>query len=43
MGSKRIASRKGPWRVRARSKTTGQFVSLEYARKNRWAVRLEKW
>ena len=49
MGSKRIAKRlpfagqRKHSRIRARSKTTGQFVSLEYARKNRWAVRLEKW
>jgi hypothetical protein len=49
MGSKKIAKRL-PFagqpkhsRIRARSRTTGQFVSLEYAQKHRYAVRIERW
>jgi hypothetical protein len=49
MGSKRIAKRlpfagqRKHKRIRARSRTTGQFVSLEYAERHRYAVRIERW
>jgi hypothetical protein len=39
----KIPKRNKNWRVRARSKVTGRFVSLAFAANHRREVKIEKW